>query len=256
MTGVHKQALSHLQTVSAQSPYALLPQPFATPATSQPSDEAQLLHKIKPYCTPLTRQWPYRIAKRSLDIVGASLGLLLLAPLLLATALAIKLESRGPILFTQKRVGRGGNIFKMYKFRSMVNGAEAQKASLAAQNEYSGVAFKMRVDPRVTRVGRFIRKFSIDELPQLLNILMGDMSIVGPRPVVIAEALKYEPWQMRRFSVTPGLTCLWQVSGRSNISFEDWMRLDLAYIDRWSLWLDLKLILKTVYVVLLAEGAY
>ena len=167
----------------------------------------------------------------------------------------MKLTSRGPVLFRQERVGLHGRTFGMLKFRSMVTNAEELKARLMAQNEMSGPVFKMKHDPRITRIGRFIRKYSIDELPQLLNVLRGDMSIVGPRPPVPSEVAKYEAWQRRRLSVRPGLTCVWQVSGRNQISFEEWMLLDMRYIDHWSLAQDFNLILKTVPVVLTGRGA-
>jgi lipopolysaccharide/colanic/teichoic acid biosynthesis glycosyltransferase len=165
------------------------------------------------------------------------------------------LGSRGPILFKQRRVGLHGRTFDMLKFRSMVRNAEDLRAKLAAQNEQAGPVFKMKHDPRITRVGRFIRRFSIDELPQLINILRGDMSIVGPRPPIPSEVARYEAWQRRRLSVRPGLTCVWQVSGRNEISFDEWMLLDMRYIDHWSLAQDIQLILKTVPVVLKGRGA-
>ena len=193
--------------------------------------------------------------KRAIDIVASGTALVLLAPLLLATALAVKLTSRGPILFKQVRVGQHGRTFHMLKFRSMVVNAEELKDRLAARNEQSGPVFKMTRDPRITGVGRFIRKYSIDELPQLINVLRGDMSIVGPRPPIPSEVAKYEAWQRRRLSVRPGLTCVWQVSGRNEISFEEWMLLDMRYIDHWSLGQDIQLILKTVPVVLTGRGA-
>jgi exopolysaccharide biosynthesis polyprenyl glycosylphosphotransferase len=193
--------------------------------------------------------------KRVIDIVASAAALALLAPLLVGTAIVIKLTSRGPVLFRQQRVGRHGRRFDMLKFRSMVQNAEELKAKLAAQNEQVGPVFKMRVDPRVTRVGRIIRKYSIDELPQLINVLRGDMSIVGPRPPLPAEVAKYEAWQRRRLSVRPGLTCVWQVSGRNQIAFEEWMLLDMRYIDHWSLAQDFQLILKTLPVVLTGRGA-
>jgi lipopolysaccharide/colanic/teichoic acid biosynthesis glycosyltransferase len=152
-------------------------------------------------------------------------------------------------------VGQGGRPFLMLKFRSMVVNAEELKSTLAAQNEQAGPVFKMKNDPRITRVGRFIRKYSIDELPQLVNVLRGDMSLVGPRPPLPAEVAKYESWQWRRLSVRPGLTCIWQVSGRNQISFEEWMKLDMQYIDHWSLAADLQLILRTIPVVLAGRGA-
>ena len=193
--------------------------------------------------------------KRLFDIVSSGAALVVLSPLLLATAAAIKLTSPGPVLFRQERVGLHGRTFNMLKFRSMVVDADALKARLIAQNEQTGPVFKMTRDPRVTAVGRFIRKFSIDELPQLVSVLRGDMSIVGPRPPIASEVRKYEAWQRRRLSVRPGLTCVWQVSGRNAIGFRDWMLLDMRYIDHWSLAQDFALILRTVPVVLTGRGA-
>lgn len=193
--------------------------------------------------------------KRMFDIVLSSLALWALLPLFTVVAIAIKLTSRGPILFRQHRVGLYGKSFNMLKFRSMVVNAEELKAKLEKLNEQAGPVFKMKNDPRVTGIGRFIRKFSIDELPQLVNVLRGDMSIVGPRPPVPPEVMKYEAWQRRRLSVRPGLTCIWQVSGRNQISFEQWMYMDMEYIDHWSLRNDISLILKTVPVVITGRGA-
>jgi exopolysaccharide biosynthesis polyprenyl glycosylphosphotransferase len=193
--------------------------------------------------------------KRLFDIVSSSAGLLVLSPLLLMVALLIKLTSRGPIFFKQQRVGLHGKTFNMLKFRSMVVNAEELKAKLEALNEQTGPVFKIKNDPRITRIGRFIRKYSIDELPQLLNVLRGEMSVVGPRPPLPKEVEKYAAWQRRRLSVRPGLTCIWQVSGRNQISFEEWMYLDMQYIDDWSLMTDLRLILKTVPVVITGSGA-
>ncbi len=193
--------------------------------------------------------------KRLFDIVASGAALVVLSPLLLTVALVIKVTSKGPVLFRQERVGLYGRTFSMLKFRSMVVNAEEIKALLAARNEQSGPVFKMKNDPRVTAVGRFIRKYSIDELPQLVNVLRGDMSVVGPRPPISSEVVRYEAWQRRRLSVRPGLTCVWQVSGRNQISFEQWMLLDMQYIDHWSLAHDLQLILKTAPVVLTGRGA-
>lgn len=193
--------------------------------------------------------------KRMFDIVTSALALWALSPLLLGVAALIKLTSKGPVLFRQTRVGLNGRPFHMLKFRTMVVNAEALKASLAAQNEMDGPVFKMKHDPRITPLGRFLRKFSIDELPQLVNVLRGDMSVVGPRPPVPNEVAKYEAWQRRRLSVRPGLTCIWQVSGRNQISFEQWMYMDMQYIDHWSFSKDIQLILKTVPVVLTGHGA-
>lgn len=191
----------------------------------------------------------YNMAKRALDIMASTLGLIILSPILLVVAILIKLESKGPAIFSQKRIGLNKKEFKMYKFRSMVQNAEELKEKLAKENEMSGPMFKMKNDPRVTKVGKFIRKTSIDELPQLINVLKGEMSLVGPRPSLPKEVSKFEPWMLRRLSVKPGLTCYWQVSGRNNIDFEDWMKLDLQYVNDRSFWLDLKLILKTATVL-------
>ena len=191
----------------------------------------------------------YEVSKRALDIIASFLGLIILSPILLIVAILIKLESKGPALFSQSRIGLSGKQFKMYKFRSMVQNAEELKDKLAKQNEMSGPMFKMKDDPRVTKVGKFIRKTSIDELPQLLNVLKGEMSLVGPRPSLPKEVEKFESWILRRLDVKPGLTCYWQVSGRNNIDFYDWMKLDLKYVDERGFWLDIKLIFKTVGVL-------
>jgi lipopolysaccharide/colanic/teichoic acid biosynthesis glycosyltransferase len=194
--------------------------------------------------------------KRALDIVGASVGLMLLLPLFGAIALSIKCTSRGPILFKQERSGRGGKPFLMYKFRTMVYDAEVRKAELMALNEQDGPAFKIKKDPRVTGVGRVLRTTSLDELPQLWNVLRGEMSLVGPRPLPCAESEACAVWLRRRLDVTPGLTCLWQVRGRCSVSFADWVRMDLQYIRSRSLWQDLKLLVLTVPVVVLRKGAH
>ena len=193
--------------------------------------------------------------KRVMDITLASLALLVSAPMMAAIAIAIKLEDpAGGVFFGQERSGLYGRTFKMWKFRSMVSNAEALKAKLQAENEMDGPVFKMTHDPRITRVGRFIRKTSLDEFPQFWNVLVGEMSLVGPRPPIPAEVAQYERWQMRRLSMKPGITCIWQVSGRNNIDFKTWMKLDLQYIDNWSLFLDLKLLLKTPYAVIAGTG--
>jgi exopolysaccharide biosynthesis polyprenyl glycosylphosphotransferase len=194
--------------------------------------------------------------KRLIDIVVASIMLVVLFPLLAFVALAIKLDSQGPVFFIQGRVGFNKRRFRMIKFRTMCADAEARMQEVEHLNEKSGPIFKISKDPRTTRVGKWLRKASIDELPQLINILLGDMSVVGPRPLSVRDALRMEEaWQKRRFSVKPGLTCLWQVSGRSNLSFEQWMELDLEYIDRWSLGLDGMILLRTIPAILLARGA-
>lgn len=195
-------------------------------------------------------------AKRLIDLLGSAILLLLLLPLVILAAIAIKFDSRGPILFVQERMGYNKRRFQMIKFRTMVADAEARMKEIEHLNEKEGPIFKIRKDPRLTRVGRLLRKLSIDELPQLLNVFLGDMSLVGPRPLPMRDVFGLEEaWQKRRFSVKPGLTCLWQVSGRSNLSFEEWMQLDLEYIDRWSLVLDCKILLRTIPAILTAEGA-
>jgi lipopolysaccharide/colanic/teichoic acid biosynthesis glycosyltransferase len=193
--------------------------------------------------------------KRALDVVGAAVGLVLLAPLFAVVAILIKLTSPGPVFFGQMRSGRGGKPFKMWKFRSMVANAEARKKELMALNDQDGAAFKIRNDPRVTRLGRFLRKSSIDELPQLWNVLRGEMSLVGPRPLPCSETANCASWQRQRLDVTPGLTCIWQVHGRSRVSFADWVRMDVRYIRSRSLWQDIKLLVLTVPAVLLRRGA-
>ncbi len=193
--------------------------------------------------------------KRGIDLTGSALALLVTSPLLALVAVLVKLEDGGPVFFAQERAGLYGRRFQMYKFRSMAVDAEARKESLAHLNEMSGPVFKMRDDPRITRVGRWIRRLSIDELPQFYNVLRGEMSLVGPRPPIPLEVARYERWQMRRLSMKPGITCIWQVSGRNEVDFDTWMRLDLEYIDNWSLFLDLKLLMKTVPVVIAGSGA-
>ena len=194
--------------------------------------------------------------KRAIDIVGGVLGLLLTFVVGLFLAPVLLLESRGPLLFKQQRVGRNGRLFTLYKFRSMYRDAEARKAELTERNKMQGLMFKMDDDPRITRVGRFIRKTSLDELPQFVNILIGDMSLVGTRPPTMDEYKHYTNHYKKRLSFRPGLTGMWQTSGRSEVTdFDDVMRLDLQYIREWSLGLDIKLLLKTVQVVLLGKGA-
>ncbi len=195
------------------------------------------------------------LLKRLLDFLMALVLLVLLSPLLLLLAALTKLTSHGPVLYRQTRCGLGGRKFTVYKFRSMRPGADLRREELAALNEMDGPVFKIRNDPRCTAVGRFMRKLSLDELPQLFNILKGDMSFVGPRPPLPEEVEKYEPWQRRRLRMQPGLTCLWALEGRSQLSFRRWMELDLEYIDSWSPSLDWKILLKTIPAVLLGRGA-
>jgi exopolysaccharide biosynthesis polyprenyl glycosylphosphotransferase len=198
----------------------------------------------------------YRIFKRVLDIAGSAAVLWVLFPFLLAIAALVRLTSKGPVFFRQIRVGLHGKEFHMLKFRSMVANAEELKANLERENEQSGPVFKMKRDPRVTPLGRLMRKYSVDELPQLVNVLRGDMTLVGPRPPVPQEVERYEPWQWRRLSVPPGLTCLWQVSGRNEIAFQDWMYLDLQYIDHQNLGQDLNLLLRTFPAVVSGRGSH
>lgn len=195
------------------------------------------------------------LIKRIIDIVISLVVLLIFSPILLFSILLIKTTSRGPIFYRQVRCGLNGRTFTLYKFRSMVVGAEMRKRELEKQNEMSGPVFKMRRDPRVTPFGKFMRKFSIDELPQLFNVIRGDMSLVGPRPALPAEIELYESWQRRRLSMKPGVTCIWQVSGRNKIDFERWMEMDLQYIDSFSLWLDIRILIRTVFVVITGYGA-
>jgi exopolysaccharide biosynthesis polyprenyl glycosylphosphotransferase len=193
--------------------------------------------------------YTYTFAKRTLDLILSLMGVICVSPVFLIVGLIIKLDSRGPIIFSQKRIGKDGKEFNMYKFRSMVINAEELKKKLIDKNEVSGPMFKMKDDPRITKIGKFIRKTSIDELPQLINVLKGEMSLVGPRPSLPKEVAEFEPWMMRRLEVKPGLTCYWQVSGRSSIGFEEWMRLDVKYIEEKSMWVDIKLIFKTFFVL-------
>lgn len=198
----------------------------------------------------------WAFVKRGMDLVGAGLGLVLASPIMLVTAIAVKRCDGGPAIFAQERMGKNGVRFKMYKFRSMYMDAEERLAELQKFNEVDGPAFKMENDPRITPVGRFIRKTSIDELPQLINILKGDMSIVGPRPPIPREVAQYTDWDWGRLAVKPGLTCYWQVSGRSNLSFDEWMKLDLKYVEEQGFVTDMKILFKTVGVVLRGDGAY
>ncbi len=234
--------------------------PFALPAPNfrferaQPVDNRALADGYLHY-HPMAMKPNQMALKRLFDIVAASLVLGMLLPLFVLIAVMIKLSSRGPVFFRQERIGRRGRQFHMLKFRSMVVNAEELKALLKERNERTGPVFKIRNDPRITRIGRFLRKYSLDELPQLINVLRGEMSVVGPRPPLPSEVAQYEPWQLRRLAVFPGLTCIWQSCvDRHQISFEKWMYLDMQYIDHWSLARDFALICKTVPVVLAGAG--
>ena len=221
------------------------------PASSAAHAAAVIEHDLRS-----ARSFYLRTGKRLLDVAGAAAALVIASPLLLLAAIAIKLESRGPVLYRSTRIGRGGRPFTFLKLRSMVHDADRHRHRLKHLNECDGPVFKMNRDPRVTRVGRFLRVTSIDEIPQFVNVLVGHMSLVGPRPPIPEEVAQYEPWQLRRLDVRPGLTCLWQISGRSRIGFQEWMRLDLEYIRRQSFALDMNILIRTVPAVLSREGAY
>ncbi|HOB52498.1 MAG TPA: sugar transferase [Acidobacteriota bacterium] len=231
-----------------------LPLDFFPHAISQPSldfieDQAFLTF------SPVPHQIAALVAKRFIDFIGAIVGLIICAPLFLVVPILIKLTSRGPVIYRQIRCGLYGRKFVLYKFRSMIDGAEDVLWEIRHLNEMNGPVFKMRNDPRITPLGRFLRKTSIDEIPQFINVLKGELSLVGPRAPLPDEVREYNRWQRRRLSVKPGLTCLWQISGRNEIDFDEWMKLDLQYIDNWSLWLDLKIILMTFPTVLFCRGA-
>ncbi len=198
----------------------------------------------------------YLKLKRGMDILLSAAALVLLAPVFLFTALAIKLEDGGPVLFCQYRAGKDMKPFKIYKFRSMLVNADAKMPEMMKDNEQTGHAFKIKNDPRITRVGKFIRKFSIDELPQLINVIKGDMSIVGPRPILTFQMEECSGYERQRLVVQPGLTCYWQIGGRANIGWKDWIEMDLDYIEDMSLWTDIKIIARTVPAVFDREGAY
>lgn len=198
--------------------------------------------------------YPAISVKRLIDIIFSFLGIIIFFPIACIIALAIKIESKGSVFYIQIRSGKHGREFPMLKFRTMIENAEKLLKNLKFLNEQDGPVFKMKHDPRVTKIGKFLRKSSLDEMPQLINVLLGQMSLVGPRPPIPAEVDLYEPWQRRRLSMRPGITCIWQVSGRNDVSFERWMEMDLEYIDNWSLLLDLKLLLKTIPYVLIAKG--
>lgn len=231
-------------TRSADSGKSDTVQPAAQPEELPPVEDMRQLF-LKPL--PL---W-----KRLEDIIGSLIALIVFSPLMLLIAIGVKLSSPGPVIYKQKRVGRGGKVFTFYKFRTMYVGADQMKADLLAFNEMDGPVFKMRNDPRVTRFGRFLRKSSLDELPQLWNVLKGDMTLVGPRPPTPDEVPKYERWHSRRLEVTGGITGIWQVSGRNEVPFQEWMRMDARYVRRTSFWLDLKILVKTIWAVITGRGA-
>jgi lipopolysaccharide/colanic/teichoic acid biosynthesis glycosyltransferase len=226
----------------------------ASRSTFVNTTESQRVYDVRRMETLL---WmPPAFAKRAVDVLGAALALLMFAPLMLVIAGIIKCsEPKGSVFFRQRRAGLGGRAFTMFKFRTMCMDAEARKDELRSMSEQDGPAFKLQNDPRVTPIGRFLRKTSLDELPQLLNVLSGDMSLVGPRPPTFDEVAQYKQWYLRRLTVMPGITCLWQVEGRSSVTFEQWMRMDARYVRRKGFWLDLKLIARTIPAVLLRRGA-
>jgi lipopolysaccharide/colanic/teichoic acid biosynthesis glycosyltransferase len=230
--------------VEDRSQEAGVPLATGTPATP-----------LDPALSFVPRTFYQRCGKRILDVLASGAALLVLSPLLLGIAIAIRLESPGPVFYVSTRLGRRARPFPFVKFRSMVQDAEARRAQLDELNEMDGPVFKIRNDPRMTRVGRLLRKSSLDELPQFWSVLRGQMSLVGPRPPIPAEVEQYEHWQRRRLAVTPGITCLWQVRGRNRISFEEWMRLDAEYVDHLSLRLDLQILLQTIPAVLRGSGA-
>lgn len=207
------------------------------------------------YANNFKKSMGYYIVKRIIDILGSVSGIIILSPIMIVFAILIKFESRGPVIFSQYRVGKNGVTFKMYKFRSMVQNAEDLLDKLKDRNEMSGPMFKIKEDPRITKVGKLIRKTSIDELPQLFNVLKGDMSLVGPRPNLPKEVEGFTEFQKQKLLAKPGLTCYWQVMGRNNIDFDDWMKLDVEYIKDRSIGLDIKLIFKTFFVLFGDENA-
>jgi exopolysaccharide biosynthesis polyprenyl glycosylphosphotransferase len=198
----------------------------------------------------------YNATKRAVDLVVAVLLLILFMPVIPVVAILIKLDSKGPVIYKQKRIGKGGMEFNFYKFRSMYDKAEETLEALKPLSKVEGPIFKLKKDPRVTPVGRFLRKSSLDELPQLLNVVKGEMSIVGPRPNLPSEVLHYQPWQNKRLEVVPGITCLWQIAGRSHIGFKEWMRLDIEYIRNRTILTDIKIMIKTIPAVIQRKGAY
>jgi exopolysaccharide biosynthesis polyprenyl glycosylphosphotransferase len=246
-----QRTIEECERAGVQSRYSpdLFPARLARPRLETPDGQPAIAMKIV--------SDDYRLViKRAIDIVGAVIGLVLLSPVFAMIAIAVKATSRGPVFFSQERYGWRKRHFMMHKFRTMISDAEALQAALEARNEAVGPVFKIANDPRMTPIGAFLRKSSLDELPQLWNVLRGDMSLVGPRPLPMRDVHKFEDsWLMRRFSVLPGMTGLWQVSGRSELTFQDWVQLDLRYIDQWSLRLDLTLLLRTLPAVLLAKGA-
>jgi lipopolysaccharide/colanic/teichoic acid biosynthesis glycosyltransferase len=204
----------------------------------------------------ITDPFGYRVTKRAFDLIVGSGILLLLLPVIPLVALMIRFDSEGPVFYRQQRIGMGGRPFRFYKFRSMRADSDRLRADLEGRNELTGPVFKIKNDPRVTAVGQFLRRSSLDEIPQIFNVLKGDMSIVGPRPALPGEVARYEAWHRRRLDVKPGITCLWQVAGRSHVDFDEWMRLDIEYMSRRSLRTDVAIFVKTIPAVIARRGAY
>ncbi len=225
---------------------------IAAPATNSPADPP----RVQPGTGLLAATGWQLAAKRMLDVIGASLALLILSPVLLVAAIAVKLSSPGPVFYVSDRVGKDGETFRFAKFRSMRSDAEYEKPRLVELNEATGPIFKVRDDPRMTKVGRVLRKLSIDEMPQLLHVLSGKMSLVGPRPPLPEEVVTYSELEWQRLLVKPGITCIWQVSGRSDLDFDTWVQMDIQYIEEWTATGDLRLLLRTVPAVLSGRGAY
>ena len=218
--------------------------------------QLDLRHSLTPNAALVVASaWKLRV-KRLVDVVGAALALVLLSPVLLVAATGVRLTSRGPVFFSQQRTGEHGREFRFFKFRSMALNSEQERDQILDLDETDGPIFKIREDPRMTPIGRLLRRTSIDELPQLWNVLRGDMSLVGPRPLPTEEANQCSDWEAQRLAVRPGITCIWQVSGRSELDFQTWVEMDLRYIEVWSLWYDLKLLARTVPAVLSGRGAY
>jgi lipopolysaccharide/colanic/teichoic acid biosynthesis glycosyltransferase len=247
-TGEREQLIEYfLDGVSSAVKYSAVPQPA-------PSAASQMSMKPDGALEDFFRQ-PMPWSKRCFDICCSTVGLVLLSPLFLVAAIAIKLTCPGPVIFKQKRSGLGGKTFTIYKFRTMCIDAESKQAELRKLNEQDGPAFKLTIDPRVTRIGKILRKTSIDELPQLFNVLLGNMSLVGPRPLPVMEQNGCAQWQRHRLNCTPGLTCIWQVDGRGDVTFDEWVRMDVAYMRRQTLWHDISILLRTIPAVLLRRGA-
>ncbi len=249
--------VAHPLQVDAERAAISIPVPFPLP---EAVIHARMETDWEGYLPERARYGKWRLhqaVKRGIDVLGSTLGLVLLSPLLLLVAALVKLTSPGPVLYPWRVLGYRARPFVGYKFRTMVADAESRKADVMQYNEMTGPVFKMRNDPRVTRIGRWLRKFSIDELPQLWSVLKGDMSLVGPRPPSAEEFAEFESWQRGKLAVRPGITCLWQVNGRSRIAdFEHWMELDREYVQTWSLWLDLRILARTLPAVLRGHGAY